>query len=50
MSAARSLVVAEAPADTLSPSSANLYRTCGAKWFYRHVRRLPDPSRLNNSS
>jgi hypothetical protein len=43
MSAARSLAVAEAPGDVLSPSSANLFRTCGAKWFYHHVRRLPDP-------
>ena len=27
----------------LSPSQVNTYLSCSAKWFYKHVAKLPDP-------
>jgi len=43
VSAALTFAVIESPGDVLSPSSANTYSGCGAKWYYRKIRRLPDP-------
>jgi putative RecB family exonuclease len=43
MSAARSFAMVEAQGGVLSPSSANQYLNCSAKWRYRHIDRLPDP-------
>lgn len=41
MSAA--LALAEAPGDVLSPSQANTYLSCSARWAFRKIRKLPDP-------
>jgi hypothetical protein len=43
VSAARSFVTEEQPGDVLSPSSANTYTSCGAKYFFGRVLHLPDP-------
>jgi putative RecB family exonuclease len=32
------------PGDLLSPSSVNTFLDCSAKWAYRAIHRLPDPS------
>ncbi len=42
MSAAR-VVPMEAPGDILAPSVINTYTGCGVKYYYRKIRRLPDP-------
>jgi hypothetical protein len=43
MSAARNFAAVEAPGDVLSPSVANTYTACGAKYFFGRILRLPDP-------
>ena len=43
MSAARSFLMQEAAGDTLSPSSANTYTSCSAKYYFGRVLKLPDP-------
>lgn len=40
---ARALAVVEAPGDVLSPSAASTFTSCGAKYFFSRVLRLPDP-------
>lgn len=32
------------PERVLSPSQANAYLSCSARWHYRYVQRLPDPA------
>jgi RecB family exonuclease len=41
--AAAAVLDIEQPGDVLSPSSASQYLGCSAKFFYRKVKRLPDP-------
>lgn len=43
MSAARTAILYDAPGDILSPSSANQFLGCGAKWYFRKIAKLPDP-------
>lgn len=43
MSALHQLIAMERPGDVLSPSGASGYLSCGAKWAYRRIQRLPDP-------
>ena len=33
-----------APGDVLSPSQLNGFLNCSAKWFFKHVEKLPDPA------
>jgi len=40
---ALSILPIEQPGDVLSPSSGNQYLGCSAKYFFRKIRRLPDP-------
>ena len=32
------------PGDVLSPSQCNAYLSCSARWFFKHVAKLPDPA------
>lgn len=41
---ARAFVTMDAPGDVLSPSSANTYLGCSAKWYFRKIEKLPDPA------
>jgi CRISPR/Cas system-associated exonuclease Cas4 (RecB family) len=43
MNPALKLAIEEAPGDVMSPSSCNQYLSCSARYYYRKVRRLPDP-------
>lgn len=40
---ARSFVAQETPGDVLSPSSANTYTSCSAKYLFSRILKLPDP-------
>jgi CRISPR/Cas system-associated exonuclease Cas4 (RecB family) len=42
MSAAAQIM--EQPGDVMSPSSCNQFLSCGCKWYYRKIARLPDPA------
>lgn len=43
MAALHQLLSIDAPGDVLSPSSASTQLSCGAKWQFRYLERLPDP-------